>query len=235
MRLIHAVGYDIRLQWRHGFYYAYTLICALYIVLLHVIPSEYQELSAVIITFSDPSMLGFIFIGGLVLLEKGQGILDPLFVTPFRLGEYIVSKTVSLSVLSLISSLTIHIALFGMGRLGPLYVLGVWLSSCFFTMLGLSFAVRCRTLNQFFLQSSIGSLIFMVPLLSWTGLYSGEWMSFLPTNASLRLIGSTFYSLSAWEATAAIVNLVLWCCVGFLWTLRSVRLFIRDRIGGASA
>lgn len=47
MRIRTAVVFDIRFQWRHGFYGVYLIVCAFYVVLLHFIPEEYQEISTV--------------------------------------------------------------------------------------------------------------------------------------------------------------------------------------------
>lgn len=234
MRVARALGYDIRLQWRHGFYYAYALICSVYILLLHLLPPEWKKPVAVALTFSDPSTLGFVFIGGLVLLEKGQGILDNLFVSPLRAEEYILSKTLALALLSLLSASVIHLAGFGVEGLRPLFVCGVVLTSFFFTVVGLGFAVRCRTLNGFFLMSSVGTIGFMVPLIEYTGLFQAGWLALLPTKASILLIGSTFYPLTAAQTVQALLTLLVWCILGFLWTRRSVRRHIIEKVGGGA-
>lgn len=154
------------------FYYAYLLISTVYIAVLQFLPVEYREAANIALTFSDPSVLGFFFIGGLVLLEKGQNIHDSLFVTPLSESEYILSKTASLSVLSLGSSIFIHSSVFGFGTNSVMFACGVLFTSFFFTMIGLGLAVRCETLNGFFFLSSLSTFVFVLPLFETAGIWS---------------------------------------------------------------
>ncbi|CDO04896.1 hypothetical protein BN988_03473 [Oceanobacillus picturae] len=108
MRFPAAFLYDIKIQFRHGLYAVYTLVSLFYIIALHQIPEQYREIAGIFITFSDPGVLGFFFIGGLVLLERNQNILDNLFITPYKVEEYIFSKALSLTVLSILTSYIIQ-------------------------------------------------------------------------------------------------------------------------------
>ena len=42
----------------------------------------------------------FVFLAGLLLIEKGQGTLEGLIVTPLRSSEYLLAKILSLTVLA---------------------------------------------------------------------------------------------------------------------------------------
>lgn len=234
MRFASALGYDVRLQFRHGFFYVYFVICLVYIVLLSLMPVSYRETADVLLTFTDPSMLGFFFIGGLVLLEKGQGIHDNLFVTPYRIAEYICSKSLSLTLLSLAASYSVHVSVFGF-RHNPLFFLaGVGLTSVFFTLAGLSVAVRCTTLNGFFFYSSAVTAIFLLPVAETAGLWSSPLLGILPANASLALIGSVFDPLHPWQYVYMLSLLIGWCCVAYVWTMHSIQRFIVFKTGGGS-
>jgi len=178
LRILSAISHDIKLQFKHGFYYAYLLISAVYIAVLQFLPADYREAANIALTFSDPSFLGFFFIGGLVLLEKGQNIHDSLFVTPLSASEYILSKTASLSVLSLGSSIFIHSSVFGYGTNSGLFACGVLCTSFFFTMIGLGLAVRCETLNGFFFLSSLSTFVFVLPLFETAGIWSSPLVRF---------------------------------------------------------
>ncbi|PAQ13498.1 ABC transporter permease [Bacillaceae bacterium SAOS 7] len=219
MRLTSALFYDVKLQFRHGLYIAYFLISHFYILLLFQLPASYRETANVLLTFSDPSMLGFFFIGGLVLLEKGQHIHDPLFVTPYKPEEYILSKTMSLMILSVVSSLYIHIVTFGFSSSLFLFTLGVLLTSMIFTLLGLAVAIRCETVNQFFLRSVIYTVVFCLPLLSYVGIWDANWMIWLPTHASLLLLRSVFEPISVSTILYCVVTLSGWLAFSF-WLAR---------------
>src|SRR5690554_5975368 len=97
MRLLHAVWADIRFQFKQGFYLVYVLITITYLIILSFLPEEILSVGLPLVIFSDPSVLGLFFIGGIIMLEKMQGILSVLVVSPLRTTEYILSKVISLA------------------------------------------------------------------------------------------------------------------------------------------
>ena len=155
MKTLSTVKYDVMFQFRYGFYYAYLFVTVLYILLLRSLPEETRRILATILVFSDTSILGFFFIGGMVLLEKGQKTLESLFVTPLRIWDYLISKIISLTLLALLTSFAIMIFSFG-ASFNPIPLLiGVTFSSAFFTLLGLLASSRIKTLNGYLLISPL--------------------------------------------------------------------------------
>ncbi|MFD2628085.1 fluoroquinolone export ABC transporter permease subunit [Oceanobacillus kapialis] len=231
MRFHAAFLYDIKIQHRHGLYATYILVSMFYIIALHQIPEQFREIAGLLITFSDPGVLGFFFIGGLVLLERNQNILDNLFITPYKVEEYILSKALSLTVLSVLTSFIIHVSVFGLSQHLILFLLGVFMTSMFFTILGLGVAVRCHTLNGFFLMSSSYSLIFLLPLLGLAGSDTIFFM-LLPTKGALLLMGSVFFPIHEIEALYAIGILIGWNSLAFLWARKSFYKLIMYKAGG---
>ncbi|MFD1737983.1 hypothetical protein ACFSCX_15710 [Bacillus salitolerans] len=231
-RLAIGIWSDMIFQVRHGFYAAYMVVSTLYIVLLTFIPHGYQEMASVLIVFSDPSFIGCFFIGAIILLEKGQGIYDSLFVTPFQIAEYLLSKLFSLTFLSIISSL----AIIGFSISGIVVdyrpiVIGIFLSSLFFTCIGIILAVRVKTVNQFLLSSPLVLIVFFIPVLETTMSLNLKWTSILPSYAGILLIQGGFEPLSVNEWTYGIGNLVAWILVGFYLTYHSFYKYIVLRIG----
>ena len=96
MRFTSALKYDLKFQIRHGFYYAYAFVVTFYLIALLNIPLGIREWVTTLVIFSDTSVLGFFFVGSIILLERGQGTLNTLFVTPIRLHEFLLSKSLSL-------------------------------------------------------------------------------------------------------------------------------------------
>jgi len=231
MRIVAEIGNDVRFQFRHGFYYAYVLVSALYVVLLHFLPVKTQQLVGTVLLFSDPGALGAFFVGGIVLLERGQGILDQLFVTPLKMREYLISKVVSLTLLALITSSAIAFATFGL-TFNPLkLVVGISLSSIFFTLLGLGIVVRVRTLNGYLLLSPLYMTIFFLPVLETAGVFSTPLFYLLPGKASLVLIEGAFRSLSGWEVLYAFSTMGVWIALAYRFAYRSFYRHVILRIG----
>jgi len=232
MRMAGAIAYDIKLQHRHGFYYAYLVISLFYIVLLCLLPASSREMADVLLTFTDPSMLGFFFIGGLVLLEKGQDIHNTLFVTPYKPEEYMMSKTLSLTLLSMISSYLIHVSQFGFSTNPLLFMTGVFLTSVFFTLTGMGVAFRCRSLNGFFFLSTLVTFVFMLPIMDFLNIWSTPIYYILPTQGSFMLLRSAFEPIPWLQILYAVLLLAGWGGLAFLWTRYSFRKFIMLRMGG---
>ncbi|XEC94683.1 ABC transporter permease [Paenibacillus tarimensis] len=231
MRLASALKYDMKLQIRHGFYLAYLIVSSAYIALLYSLPDSWREPAAIFVTFSDPSVLGFYFIGGIVLLEKGQGIYDSLFVTPYRTHEYLLSKILSLSLLSLLSTLAIHLSVFGSDTQLPGFIIGTVLTSLFFTLIGLGVAVRSKSLNGFFMRSTIYTVVFTIPLAELFGWKIHPLFGLLPTKGTLLLLSSAFHPLQAVQFVYATTVLAIWTGLAWVWTMSSFERFVIRKIG----
>lgn len=189
-RLSTALGADIRLQVRHGFYTAYIVVTALYAVALvelaRVSSSGVVRGVASALIFTDPATLGAFFVGGLVLLEKQQGSLYAVFVTPLRPVEYFVAKAVSLTVLATATSAVIAASTGLDVRPVPLFS-SVVATSVLFVMLGLAVAARVRSVNGYLLAMVPVVAVPMIPLVRLLGVDSPLlWL--IPTQASIRLI-----------------------------------------------
>ncbi|WP_078553882.1 ABC transporter permease [Bacillus alkalicellulosilyticus] len=223
---------DVKFQIRHGFYLVYAVITLMYIALLSFIPEKAKPMTTVIIVFSDPSALGYFFIGGIILLEKGQNIYDNLFVTPLQIRDYLLSKVVSLGLLSVLTASVIHIAIFGLYHITFLFILGVFLTSVFFTLIGIGVAVRCKSLNGFFLMSPFYALIFCVPIVGFVQLYDSPLYYLLPTQASLLLINSTFSPVGVGEMVLLLTSIVVWLGIAFLWAQHSFHTQVVLKVGG---
>ncbi|MGP4081713.1 fluoroquinolone export ABC transporter permease subunit [Pseudalkalibacillus sp. R45] len=205
MRLLTSIAFDVRYQFRHGFYAAYALISLIYIFILITIPEQWMDPIFTLIIFSDPSFLGAFFVGGIVLLEKGDHILDNLFVTPYTIREYLLSKALSLALLTILSTLIIKWTVFGF-RLDWFFLSGIVLTSMFFTLLGIVIGAKVDTLNQYLLLSSVYVTPFALPILLFFEVVDWEWIKIIPSYASLLLIDR---QLSIPEALVALFYLCL--------------------------
>jgi fluoroquinolone transport system permease protein len=231
-RAMMAALFDIRFQARHGFYGVYALICAIYILLLYYSPSKYKETIALLLTFSDPGAIGLIVAGGIVLLERDQGIHASLFVTPIRLWEYLLAKTLSLSLLSLSAAWVIHGCAIGLPEHPLLFSLGVVLTSSLFTLLSIVAVVRTETINGFIMLSQLYALPFTLPILGLFGLGPASLYAVFPTSGSLVLLRSAYSDLTAGEVGYSVTILLLGNAALFLWAQRSFGQRVLHGVGG---
>lgn len=199
MRIINALKADMMFQVKQGFYAVYLLLTIMYTVVLSQIPAKYLTVAVPFVVFSDPTIVGFFFIGGIVMLEKSQGVLDYLIVTPLRSMEYLISKVISLSILAVVAGVGITAVTYG-GNVNWLYlVLGILLSSIFFTLYGFIPAAGCRTVNQYFLRAVPYMLFIILPCFSLLGFKLSWLFNIFPSVAGLKIVLGAFNGIGIIE------------------------------------
>ncbi len=189
MRFISTLINDIRFQIRYGFYFLYIFISGIYIGVLLLCPADIRPKAASLIILTDPAMLGMFFMGGIWLLEKGEGLHSFWKISPLRTLEYVLSKAISLSVISTLAA--IAIALIGLKN--SVNIVGmtiyVFLGSIVFTTIGLWISTFAQSVNQYMLIASIPSTLLITPaILDAFGL-SYPFLSVLPSMALWHGIG----------------------------------------------
>lgn len=231
MRLARCVGNDVRLQWRAGLYAVYAVLVAVYVLVLGGLEPGLQRSATALMIYVDPSVLGFFFLGGLMLFERGDGVLDALFVGPLRAGEYIAAKGISLTLLALLSSLALAIGAGVVPTSPPLMLTGVALTSLMITFFAVAIGSRLTTVNRYFFGGALLSLPLIAPLVEFVGVASHPLFAWLPAAPGLALIdaGLGGVQLAPLEVLRAIVLLVAWICAAYLLALRW---FERFAIGG---
>ena len=149
MRFLNALKNDIRFQIKYGFYFLYAFFSAVYATALILAPSEYKSMAASLIILTDPAMLGIFFIGGIWLLEKGEGLHRFWGVSPLRPLEYILAQSISLALLSALSAALIALA--GLQSTVRLAFLSfsVFMGAAIFNLLGLIVASYARSVNHY--------------------------------------------------------------------------------------
>ena len=232
MRLLASLRYDITFQFRHGFYYAYIFISILYVLILRNLPVGARPVVTSLVIFSDTGILGFFFIGAIILLEKAQNTLESLFVTPLRLGEYFISKVISLTLIAFIMSSIIMVLVNGIPPFPLPFILGVLLSSVFYTLLGFIIAARAKNLNEYFVTSLLCTFIVGIPVLDFFNVIRSPLFYLFPTKASLLLIHGAFKSLPLSGFIYAIFYLLIWSAVAYYWAYRRFTTYVILKIGG---
>ncbi|MFA1819670.1 hypothetical protein ACDX78_05645 [Virgibacillus oceani] len=228
MRVVELFQMDVKFQLRHGFYYAYALVTIFYIGVLLLIPEAYVQTASILIVFTDPSVLGFFFVGGLVLLERDQSIFSTLYVTPLKIHEYLISKVMSLTLLAAVTSIVLFVVIHQFSFHVVPFLLAVILCSMFFTLLGINLAVRVKSVNAFLYTSPLYVIVFFLPLVDYIGIYDTPIFFILPTQAIMLLMEGAFRGVSIGIYLYSVVILAVWIGLVYLWTYRSFQQFLKD-------
>lgn len=100
-------------------------------------------------------------------------------------------------------------------------LLGGFLSAVFFTLFGFMLAVRAKTLNTYFMISSLYSIIFFLPLLDYLNIFHTWVFYFIPSYSTLILIKGGMINISAWEIVYAVGMLVIWIGIAYIFAKHS--------------
>ncbi|NQT64147.1 MAG: hypothetical protein HQ556_14405 [Candidatus Marinimicrobia bacterium] len=210
MRLLAAMGQDIRFQFRHGFYYAYAVLTILYIIVLRLLPDAMVHPALTLILFTDICALGFFFIGAIILLERGQNLTQSLFVTPLRLHEYLLAKTLSFLFLSFISALLIMLGASVGGQDLMWFIFGAIISALIYTLFGLFFAARARHVNDYFVKALGVGLLISLPIFAYLRLFDTPIFYVFPTRATLILLDVLGADYTFSEKIFSVTSLLIW-------------------------
>lgn len=228
-RVLAMLRCDAKLQYRYGLYAVSVLMILVWgVVLGLLIRNAGVSAEAVVPLFltANLQITTFYFAGALVLLEKSEGVLTALVITPLRDVEYLASKVASLTALAVAEGLLIVVLLFGMPP-NPMWLLpGAVLLAVFYTLAGFVFIVRYDSINEC-LVPSVGVVTFlMLPLLHHFEL-TGRAMFYLhPVEPALGLMRAAYDGGGPWQIAYGAVASIAWCIVMFVWARRRFSRFI---------
>lgn len=225
-RLVSTFGWDVRLQFRNGFYYVSAFVAAAFIIGLRQFPEVNWAWWWPPILLENLVVNSFYFMAGLVLLEKGEGTLEAQIVTPLRSGEYLASKVLSLGLLSVLESCAIVVFVSGVAFNWPLLVLAVLLLIAIFALYGFFVVARYDSITEFILPSAVWTMALSVPLLYYFNIWR-SWVIFLhPLQAPLVLMQGAFEPVPAWQILYGVVYSLLWIGIAYHFTQRAFYRFV---------
>lgn len=211
-RLVSTVRLDLLQQLRYGFYYAAGFVTLLWIALLYSLPEAVEKIAVAFIVFTDLSAVGYVFIAGAVLFEKGEKTLFALLATPLRFREYLASKLATLTTLAIIMSLVVIGAGYGFGFDPTLLVLGVLFTSLISLLVGFISVTPFDSISEYLIPGQLPTLVLVAPLVQFFGIWESPIFYLIPTQGSLLLLGGAFgiTRLFAWQIVYSVFYQLLW-------------------------
>jgi fluoroquinolone transport system permease protein len=225
-RLIATTVCDIRLQVRNGFYYAAAFVATFWALALSRIPAHLLTPWMPVFVLSNILINTFYFMAGLVLLEKAEGTLMAQSVTPLRSWEYLVSKVITLTVVSVCESFVIVLFGYGAAFTPVAFLLGVVASAILFALAGFLLVIRYDSINEFLFPSFLFTLLFVPPFLSYLGLIGSALVYLHPIQGPLLLTQAAFGSIVGWQWLYSILYSILWIGVVLVFSQRAFERFV---------
>jgi fluoroquinolone transport system permease protein len=203
-QLAAAVRCDVRVQARAGFYWATAFIVLVMGALLLVLPDaaladEAAWIPAVLLINLQITTL--FFTTGLVLLERDEGTLAALAVSPLQPSTYLAARPITLTVLGLVETLAILGIGFGSESIRLLALVGAAGMGVLYTACGAALASRFDSVNALILPATVFATVLLLPLLPHFGLAPRALFLIHPLEPSLALVRAAYGVGGPWEVT----------------------------------
>ncbi len=209
VNLLHLIKWDLVLQVRYHIFTAAAVVSALYYFIFLNLHFEGVNKFMLFIIFSDPSVLGFLFTGVIILFEKNSNTLEAMSVTPVKISEYLWSKAISLTIIALLAGLAITISVKGFEFNFLFLIPAILLTSILFIFLGFIGVARVNTFNQYIIVIPLFLAPAILPLLNFFQLAPSYIWYIIPTQASLLLFQGSIENISMIEIIYSYSYLIL--------------------------
>lgn len=172
------------------------LVAGIYLLLFKLLSGlgDLHNLLLVLV-FNDPVVTGLLFAGVIMLFENSQNTLAAIRVSPLRVQDYLLSKIISLTLLSTVSALLMNLAAIGLEFNFIHFILGVSGTSALFVMAGLYLGFGAKGFNHFLMRSIGFLLLSALPFLAYFSLIPDIYLAWLPMYAGMKLIEASYHSL----------------------------------------
>lgn len=230
-RLLHAMRWELLVQFRQNIFYAALFVALLWSAVLFQIPDAAIVPMLVSILFLDLSVFGFFFMAALYYLEKGDRVLEGLVVTPLRVVEYLTTKIVTLSALSVVVGAVVTLLVYGFSLQWGWYVLAVVGMSAPISLLGFVLAARYNGINEFLVPGIFFLMVMQLPLLDYLGIWESPLLYLVPSQPGMILLEAAFGSAPVWEIGYAIAYLALLIFLGWRWAEQTFVRVIARQVG----
>ena len=216
-RIFKYIGWQTFLLAKYQILTVAVAIAFIYVILLASLSFLQTDIVTVLFIFLDPTALGFIFIGVMILFEKGDNTLDAQIVTPMRTSDYIWSKALALLIPAVICSTAIAISTQGFNFYPLPFYASVILSSLIFTFIGIAGVIRVKTFNQYMVIIPIFMAPTSLPLLNYLGLTHWKIFALIPTQSTLNLLADSLTMKMDWSQIFDISYLGIWTYLSYIF------------------
>jgi len=227
-QFLHLLRYDFILLKRNQIIAVSVVATALYLGVFRWLSSLGNvEKLLVLIIFNDPAVLGFLFVGVMVLFEKNENTLQVLAVSPMEEHHYLWSKAVALTVVSVICCYSMAFATYGMHFHWFHFGMAAVLTTLLFTFIGFIAVAGESSFNSYLLKA-VGILLFLaLPFLGYFEVVSRNWFLWMPTQPAVDLFRASFQHIPLSQLVYGYVAITGWLLVSYFMALRTFRKSMR--------
>ncbi|MEL6863822.1 MAG: hypothetical protein AAFP19_05350 [Bacteroidota bacterium] len=145
-----------------------------------------------LLIFNDPAIIGLFFVSLPIMIEKQEGVLAALFVSPVKLHHFLLARVICLSLLGWACSLGMVMTLLGLDFHFLHFSVGTFSSCAVFGLIGIVMVSYTDVFLIFILRTIPVLLLLSLPLLNIFELTDVQTFKWLPTQAGLDLIANSY-------------------------------------------
>jgi len=225
-----ALRWDVVLQARNGFYWASAFVVLVVGGLLLAIPETVRSNEEALV----PAMVAinlqittFFFVAGLLLLERDEGTLTAIAVSPFSSGGYLATRTISLTILGAVETIALMWIAFGTPGSWAILV-GIATLGVIYTGFGAVVGARYASVNALLLPASVVVSFLLLPLVPHFGLGPRTLVLLHPIEPSLTLMRAGYGAASGTDLVFGVAGSIAWSSIAFVWGRNRVGRLMRD-------
>jgi fluoroquinolone transport system permease protein len=229
--MLGALRWDVVLQARNGFYWASAFLVVMISALLLYVPEAARADSSMwvpAILTTNLQITTFFFVTGLLLLERDEGTLTALAVSPLSASEYLVIRTFTLTALA--AAETMAIVWIGFGTSGSWWLLftGTAALGVIYTGCGAAVAARYESVNALVLPASAFVAFLLLPLLAHFGLAPRVLFLLHPLEPPITLLRAAYGAIDPADTAFGVIGSFSWSALAFVWGRNRVRALMRN-------
>jgi fluoroquinolone transport system permease protein len=231
--LLALLRWDLRMQYRYGFWTAGLVVTLMWVVLLRPLSPGYREIWLPCLLYLDIGALGLMFVAGVLFFERRQGVLDALVVTPLRTSAWLASKVLSLTFLATAAACVLVLLTAGVDVAWPRLVPSFALVAALYTLLGFLLAARFGSVSSFLVAFSLVGVPFALPLLDYFDIWRHPVLWVNPAQPTAVLIWRSFRPGIGLEFATAVALTGFWLALAFRLSVRAFHRQVGWRRGAA--
>ncbi len=226
-RLASTLRLDATLQVRHRVYLIVLgATLGLALAIRSVVTPEQLEFFMPVLVMYGVSLTTVFLVGVLLLLERSEGTLSVVMVSPLRPSEYLASKLITLAGLALAESTIVAVVAYGLGWSFGWFVLAVVMRASMGVGVGVAVGVRYSSITRFLFPGILASLAFDFPNFWYFEIWPTSLFYLWPSMPPLLLAKSAFFAVEPLQLVYAFVYGPLVVGAALFWASRSIDRFV---------
>jgi len=164
------------------------------------------------------AFLGLFLAASLLFVEKHEGTVRALRVTPVHIAEYLAARSVTMGLLGVAFTAVLTLATRGPDVAWPGLLAAVFLYAAVVTLTTLAVANLFATMSQFLFTGIVVNLVLSLPAIGyWTPGFNPGWLKLIPTYPLLYGLREAYFPSGAAVAVGdALVQLSVTTVVVFV-------------------